>query len=63
MKCEIINGRLYVKAGTVTEQWALDQYFDSMSSYMNPNTYIADASKAEAPEVKAALASTTDEVL
>lgn len=60
MKCEIINGRLFVKAGTVTEQWALDQYFGSMSNYMNPSTYIADASKAEAPEVKAAIQAEED---
>ncbi len=55
MKCELINGRLFVKAGTPTEQWALDQYFGNMSTYMNPHEYIADASKAETPEVQAAL--------
>lgn len=55
MKCELINGRLYVKAGTPTEQWALDQYFESMVSYRNPHEYVADASKAVTPEVQAAL--------
>jgi hypothetical protein len=53
MKCEIINGRLHVKAGTVTEQWALDQFIGGMHSYMSAQSYIVDASKAE--ELKAAV--------
>ncbi len=62
MKCELINGRLYVKAGTPTEQWALEQYFDSMTSYSNPKNYIEDASKAQAPEVKSVLQDEEDEL-
>ena len=60
MKCEIINGRLHVKAGTVTEQWALDQFFDSMATYQNPHNYIVDVKNAQAPEVQAALKSDDD---
>ena len=60
MKCEIINGRLHVKAGTVTEQWALDQFFGSMATYQNPHSYIVDAKHAQAPEVQAALKAEDD---
>lgn len=54
MKCEIINGRLHVKAGTVTEQWALDQFFDGIATYRNPHDYVVDAKHAP-KEVQAAL--------
>lgn len=60
MKCEIINGKLFVKAGTPTEQWALDEFFGNMASYYNPRDYIADASKATTPEVQAALKAKED---
>ena len=63
MKCEIINGKLFVKAGTPTEQWALDEFFGNMASYYNPRDYIADASKAQTPEVAAALKAEEDSEL
>lgn len=51
MQCEIINGKMHVTAGTATEQWAVDQFFGSMHSYMNPQDYIVDATKVAAHEV------------
>ena len=61
MKCEIINGRLHVKAGTVTEQWALDQFFDGMASYRNPHDYVVDAKHAP-EEVKSGQQDEQDEL-
>lgn len=52
MQCEIINGKMHVTAGTATEQWAVDQFFGSMHSYMNPQDYIVDATKLVSTETQ-----------
>ena len=43
MKCEIIDGKFHIEAGTPTEQWALTQMIDSMATYRDPRDYIVDA--------------------
>lgn len=58
MKCEIIDGKFHIEAGTPTEQWALTQLINSMGRYDDPNNFIVDAAVAKrkiAPQIPSGL--------